>query len=64
MKGYIKVIITGVVIFSLGLIMFLVVLGLNVWTFSPYYELKQFASSQSLPARSGEDWAGGGEAKG
>ena len=48
MKGYIKVIITGVVIFSLGLIMFLVVLGLNDWTFSPKYEMKQFESSQNL----------------
>lgn len=46
MKGYIKVIIAGAVIIGIGLAVFLIALGLNGWTVTPEFEMKEFTSTK------------------
>ena len=46
MKGFGKMIIAGVVIFSIGLIAFLVILGLNDWSLDTNWETKTYECTQ------------------
>lgn len=46
MKGLVKMIIAGVVIFSIGLIAFLVILGLNGWSLDADWETRTYECTQ------------------
>ncbi len=46
MKGFVKVIIAGAVIIGLGIAVLLIALGLNGWSFTPNFEMQDFAAEQ------------------
>lgn len=48
MKGFVKAIIAGVVIVVLGVILLVIALGLNGWSFKVEFETKEFTASEEI----------------
>lgn len=50
MKGFVKVIIAGAVIIGIGIAVLLIALGLNGWSFSPNFTIREFISQEENTA--------------